>query len=1096
MTADHRPRLSGGRLAAVLVAALMVTAVLGPVGLASAQTVSFTQTVQGGDTTLAPGDTFTVEATIDYSDVNSPAIDADIPDGWTVTAHTDDGGTYKSSEIQWIWLEGDTGGVDGTHTVTYTVEVPSDASPGDYTISGEGSAINPADSSSVSATDDLTVTVEDTTTGDDVVFAVNAGGSEYTATDGTTFVDDTNFDGGQTFTSGEGGTPSEPEIDNTDDDQLYWTERFGDFGYDIPVPEDGQYEVTLYFAELYQGVANDAGEGARIFDVSAEGQLILDDYDIIAEAGAPHTAISETATVEVTDGELNLDFTTVEDNAKISAIKVEQLDDGTTNTPPTIDPISDQTVTEGDSTTVPVNADDADGDSVSLSLTQSPDFVTLSNGEITIAPQSGDAADSPYTVEVTADDGTDQTTESFQVTVEEPTTGAKSAAVSITPDSGLEASTYSGGSFQVTNTGEGNIESVTIDLSTTTLPDMVWDPDGTAGDQAAKGLNIDGQSGDGVGVVSTADDDVFSQPHNGVDGDDGYDVLTIEFTDFEPGESVSFSADNDPTSIKGATLSSQEAGPVSGLELARATVSVGYGDGTTQTTQTIGDGSDGGSEAVADADVPAAPSIGAQGVSLDSSVLDDYHSAATVSEASQTITVSGPANADVTLVRVEGELELDNVPDYDGTPGYDIEDYEANKAEDVEYYSATLDSNGEATIPVTLTDSTDVGGLNYFVAAVEDSEGAGMGSNVVVLELEPDAANTPPTVDAITDTGVSQGDSTTVDVSASDDDGDSLTLSKASGPDWVTLTDDGDGTGTLDVAPSTDVAVGTYTVEVTASDGQATSEIEEFAVYVDEPDQDGQVVTAINAGGPEFTAGDGTVYEADSANQYYTGGSTFTTGGSGTPTDPDIANTDDDTLYQSERYGDFSYAIPVSESGTYEVTLQFAEIFQSVSSNDNPDSSGPDDGTNENDRLFDVAIEGQTVVSSYDIFSEVGPLAASDKTYTVEVTDGTLNVAFSTVNDNAKISAIRVEQLDTDDTIDTPIGDFENPPTDPDGDGLYEDVNGDGDVNVGDAQAIFSNSDDPVVQNNVDAFDYNGDGSVNVGDAQALFANGVNVGDA
>ena len=74
-----------------------------------------------------------------------------------------------------------------------------------------------------------------------------------------------------------------------------------------------------------------------------------------------------------------------------------------------------------------------------------------------------------------------------------------------------------------------------------------------------------------------------------------------------------------------------------------------------------------------------------------------------------------------------------------------------------------------------------------------------------------------------------------------------------------------------------------------------------------------------------------------------------------------------------------------------------------------------------------------------------------------------------------------------------PIDGFENAPTDPDGDGKYEDINGDGDVNVGDAQAIFANAQDPVVQNNVAAFDFNDDGSVNVGDAQALFANGLGV---
>jgi hypothetical protein len=935
----------------------------------------------------------------------------------------------------------------------------------------------------VGATDSATqtVSVEEPATGDDLVLAVNAGGGEYTATDGTTFVADTNFDGGQTFTSGDAGTPSEPDIENTDDDQLYWTERYGNFGYDIPVPEDGQYEVTLYFAELYQGVANDGGEGDRVFNVSAEDEVVLDSYDIVAESGAPQTAINETAVIEVTDGTLNLEFTPIEDNAKISAIEVEQVDDASTNTPPSIEPIDNQTITEGNSTTVPVSAADADGDSVSLSLSESPDFTELSDGEISIDPQSGDTADSPYTVEVAADDGTDTTTESFQVTVEEATAGPASAEVAITPGSGLEASTYGGGSFQVTNTGEQEVESVTIDLSTTTLPDMVFDPDGTAGDQAAKGLNIDSESGDGVGVVSVADEDVFSQPHNGQNGSDGYDVLTIEFTDFEPGETVTFSADNDPTSIKGATIPSQEAGPVSGLELAGATVEVGYADGTTQTTQTIGDGTDGGAEAVVDGDVPSAPSIGAEGVSLDENALDSYHSAATVTEGSQTITVSGPANADVTLVQVEGELELDNVPDYNGTPGYDVEGYESNKAENVAYYSATLGSNGEATIPVTLTDSTDVGGLNYFVAAVEDGDGAGLASDVVVLEL---TENTAPTIDAITDQGVTEGESVTVDVPASDADGDNLTYS-VQGPNFVSVADN----GTLTIVPGAD-AVGTYEVTVTASDGSATAS-ESFAVYVDEPDQDGTVVAAVNAGGDAYTAADGTEYAASANSDVFTGGGTYG------PGSPDIANTEDDTLYQSELYGGGSGGAPdapnvtvsVPENGTYEVTLQFAEIFQGVASSDSPDSTTPPtDSTNENDRLFSVTVEGEEVLTDYDIFSEVGPLTATEKTYTVEVTDGTLNVDFAVTNDNAKISAITVESLDEPDDGPGPVGDFENAPTDPDGDGVYEDVNGDGEVNVGDVQALFANDDGPVVQNNTAAFDVNGDGEVNVGDVQALFA--------
>jgi hypothetical protein len=625
-----------------------------------------------------------------------------------------------------------------------------------------------------------------------------------------------------------------------------------------------------------------------------------------------------------------------------------------------------------------------------------------------------DVAPGEHTVSVTVADMShteyDGASDSATVTVADTATG--SALVEITPESGnVDASTYGGGTYQVTNTGDKEITSVSFNLDTATLPDMVFDPQGTAGDPTGEGLNIVSEGGTGI-TTAGGGSEAFSQPHNGQNADDGYDVMTVEFDDFQSGETATFWADNDPTSIKGATVGSQEAGPVSGLELARSTVTVTYADGTTQTTQLMGDGSNGGATAVVTADEAPAPTIGAQGVSLDSSVLDGYHSGATVSEASQTITVTGEPGETVTLVRVEGELALSNVPDADGSgePGYQLEELEANNAVAVEYYSVTLDSNGEATVPVTLTDSPDdddAAGFNYFVAAHGEASGdMGLASNVVVLEYDESAGgdNTAPTVDSITDVGVSQGESTTVDVTASDDDsGDTPSLSVSTGPGWVSLSDAGDGTGTLTIAPSTDVSVGTYTVEVTANDGDGGTATEEFAVYVDEPNQDGETVFAVNAGGSEYTATDGTTYQADTN---FDTGSTY-------GTTQAIDGTDDDTLYQTERYGgSFGYDIPVSESGTYEVTLQFAEIFQGVSGNDAPDSTTPPtDGTNENDRLFDASIEGQQVLSEYDIFSEVGPLTATEKTYTVEVTDGTLNVDFSVVNDNAKISAIEVEQV-------------------------------------------------------------------------------------
>lgn len=68
------------------------------------------------------------------------------------------------------------------------------------------------------------------------------------------------------------------------------------------------------------------------------------------------------------------------------------------------------------------------------------------------------------------------------------------------------------------------------------------------------------------------------------------------------------------------------------------------------------------------------------------------------------------------------------------------------------------------------------------------------------------------------------------------------------------------------------------------------------------------------------------------------------------------------------------------------------------------------------------------------------------------------------------------------------IGDFQEPPTDPDGDGLYEDINGDGESDIVDVQALFTNLDDETIRSNPDAFDFNGDSSVNVVDVQKLFS--------
>ena len=145
----------------------------------------------------------------------------------------------------------------------------------------------------------------------------------------------------------------------------------------------------------------------------------------------------------------------------------------------------------------------------------------------------------------------------------------------------------------------------------------------------------------------------------------------------------------------------------------------------------------------------------------------------------------------------------------------------------------------------------------------------------------------------------------------------------------------------------------------------------------------GAVAFAVNAGGGAYTSDAGLAYEADEA---FSGGRTYTTGDA-------IAGTQDDVLYRSERYGNFAYAIPLA-SGTYEVTFRFAEIYWQAAGQ----------------RAFDVKAEGATVISDLDLYAEAGHDAAYDLTRTVDVADGTLNLQFVTLENNAKVAAVLVRQ--------------------------------------------------------------------------------------
>jgi len=162
-------------------------------------------------------------------------------------------------------------------------------------------------------------------------------------------------------------------------------------------------------------------------------------------------------------------------------------------------------------------------------------------------------------------------------------------------------------------------------------------------------------------------------------------------------------------------------------------------------------------------------------------------------------------------------------------------------------------------------------------------------------------------------------------------------------------------------------------------------------------------VYRINAGGPQVTNSIGT-FAADNFFSPAPGATHATTSA--------IAGTTDDAIYQTERVsttgnGTFSYAFPVT-NGAYKVVLHFAEIYWTTAGS----------------RKFDVSIEGVKVLDNYDIVQKAGAFTAVTENFTVNVTDGTLNINFTAAVseggvDRPKISAIEI--LTTSTTNQSPV---------------------------------------------------------------------------
>ncbi len=379
-----------------------------------------------------------------------------------------------------------------------TINYPS--TPDNATIT-----VTATDAGTASVSQSFQVSVSDEP---DVVVRINSGGSAYTDVAGNSWVADTPFlDGSINSNAYTNGTIQNTDILNTQDDEIYKTERSGSNGwiYNIPVPEAGTYQVNLHFAEIFFGVhgsgTNNGNPGARVFTITAEGSPLVANYDIIVEAGAPATAIIEMGNVQVNDGLLTLVGTASTNQPKVSGIEVFLVSGGgTPETPISVTPLTNQTNTEGEEIAdVQITASGGDGN-LDYEATGLPPGLDIEPtlGFIFGTIDGNAATNSPYQVTITVDDSdqnpNDVETFNFQWTVND--------AVTINPNPGdIIYRVNAGGSLITDN------------------------PTSWEADQAATGGNANGQADPGIPspfVNSDVNDITFGVNLNGLINNTGY----------------------------------------------------------------------------------------------------------------------------------------------------------------------------------------------------------------------------------------------------------------------------------------------------------------------------------------------------------------------------------------------------------------------------------------------------------------------------------------------------------------------------------------------------------------------------------------------
>jgi hypothetical protein len=140
--------------------------------------------------------------------------------------------------------------------------------------------------------------------------------TSYYSNDSQWWSPDAYFEGGQLATY---ATP----VSGTDDQELYESERWGNFSYAVPVAP-GRYTVTLHFAARHgDWPASGETNAGHVFDVYCNGTVLLKDFDLAHEARQSDIVVRRATGLEPNaQGKLVLNFVPVQGYASVTGVEV------------------------------------------------------------------------------------------------------------------------------------------------------------------------------------------------------------------------------------------------------------------------------------------------------------------------------------------------------------------------------------------------------------------------------------------------------------------------------------------------------------------------------------------------------------------------------------------------------------------------------------------------------------------------------------------------------------------------------------------------------------------------------------------------------